>query len=86
MTFNEWLKTTNLSVAAFSRLMEIDRNTIFRMLKNYAPSKKIQIKLSARTKKMAVPLTYKRMRKMFDIPEKQIKKEVYTCCCEECVD
>jgi len=86
MKFREWLNTTNLSVAAFARLMEIDRNTVFRMLKDLAPSKKVHIKLSARTKNMKVPLTYKLMGEMFKISEKPKKSNIYTCHCEDCLN
>jgi len=86
MTFKEWLQTTNLSVAAFARLMEIDRNTVFRMLKGLTPHRQIQMKLSARTKKMKVPLNPRTISEMFQVPEKSKIPKVYTCHCEDCLN
>ena len=84
MTFREWLKSTNLSISAFARLMETERNTVIRMLKDKAPSPQIRIKLMARTKKMSIPLTYELQEEIFNITKKQKKATIFVCHCEEC--
>lgn len=84
MTFKKWLEGTGLSISAFARSMQIERNTVIRMLKNAAPSAKIRLKLMARTKKMPTPLTYELMEKMFSAPKKSKKSKITLCYCEEC--
>ena len=86
MTFKKWLEDTGLSISAFARSMQIERNTVIRMLKSDAPSAKIRLKLMARTKKMPTPLSYDLMEKMFRVPKKRKKSTIMLCHCNECVE